>query len=545
MLSITNLSLYYPDETPCRKAGAQMTAHMGSVAAQKPTLQKAILQKPTLCNISFKVQQGECVVVCGKSGSGKSSLLHAINGLATRYYNARITGQIRCNGAELTSLHIYEISQLVASVFQNPKTSFFNVNTTMELVFALENMGVDPGEMQRRIDALSERIPIAHLLNRDIFALSGGEKQLLAIAAAYITCAPVIVLDEPSSNLDAELIDAMAKLLAILKSQHVSLIIAEHRLYYAMDIAGRVIVLEHGHVCMDTSARAFCALGEDERQRMGLRCITKPQLAARFAQPLAQGAECAAGAACATSAARKTGAECATGAVRKTGAECETGSELKPQHIAYLTITHLELAFSATHKLCIQKYPLYDHCIYGIVGKNGLGKSTLLRALMGLQKGATVTRGKNAGKRLSRRARSRYASWVMQDVSYQFFMESAAEELCFGTNVKPCELTDPHSQAYALLSNLNLLQYITKHPFSLSGGQRQRLAIAVALLQQRDVVFMDEPTSGMDFEHMMRISRVLAAARAHKHLIVIVSHDVEFLNATADYIINLEDFICS
>lgn len=529
MLSITNLSLYYPDETSCRNADAQMTMQMDCVGAQNPTL-----QKPTLCNISFSVQQGECVVLCGTSGSGKSSLLHAINGLATRYYNARITGQIHCNGSELTSLHIYEISQLVASVFQNPKTSFFNVNTTMELVFALENMGVDPGEMQRRIDALAQRIPIAHLLNRDIFALSGGEKQLLAIAAAYITCAPVIVLDEPSSNLDAELVDAMAKLLAILKSQHVSLIIAEHRLYYAMDIADRVIVLEHGHVCMDMSARAFCALGEDERHRMGLRCITKPQLAARFAQPLAQGA------ACATSAARKTGAKCATGAVRK------TGTEHKPQHIAYLTITHLELAFSATHKLCIQKYPLYDHCIYGIVGKNGVGKSTLLRALMGLQKGATVTRGhtrgKNAGKRLSRRALSRYASWVMQDVSYQFFMESAAEELCFGTNVKPCELTDPHSQAYALLSNLNLLQYITKHPFSLSGGQKQRLAIAVALLQQRDVVFMDEPTSGMDFEHMMRISRVLASAKAHKHLIVIVSHDIEFLNATADYIINVEDY---
>lgn len=515
MLSITNLSLYYPDETPCSKAGAHMTAQMGSVAAQKPTL----------CNISFNVQQGECVVLCGKSGSGKSSVLHAINGLATRYYNARITGQIRCNGAELTSLHIYEISQLVASVFQNPKTSFFNVNTTMELVFALENMGVDPREMQRRIDALSERIPIAHLLNRDIFALSGGEKQLLAIAAAYITCAPVIVLDEPSSNLDAELVDAMAKLLAILKSQHVSLIIAEHRLYYAMDIADRVIVLEHGYVCMDTSARAFCALGEDERQRMGLRCITKPQLAARFAQPLAQGA---------------ARADCAS------GAKLTAGAELKPQHIEYLTISHVEFAFSATHKLCINEYPLYDHCIYGIVGKNGVGKSTLLRALMGLQKGATVTRrqacGKNAGKRLSRRALSRYASWVMQDVSYQFFMESAAEELCFGTNVKPCELTDPHSQAYALLSNLNLLQYITKHPFSLSGGQKQRLAIAVALLQQRDVVFMDEPTSGMDFEHMMRISRVLASAKAHKHLIVIVSHDIEFLNATADYIINVEDF---
>ncbi len=511
MLSITNLSLYYPDETSCRNADAQMTMQMDCVGAQNPTL-----QKPTLCNISFSVQQGECVVLCGTSGSGKSSLLHAINGLATRYYNARITGQIHCNGSELTSLHIYEISQLVASVFQNPKTSFFNVNTTMELVFALENMGVDPGEMQRRIDALAQRIPIAHLLNRDIFALSGGEKQLLAIAAAYITCAPVIVLDEPSSNLDAELVDAMAKLLAILKSQHVSLIIAEHRLYYAMDIADRVLVLEHGHVCMDTSARAFCALGEDERQRMGLRCITKPQLAARFAQPLAQGAELTAGA------------------------------ELKPQHIEYLTISHVEFAFSATHKLCINEYPLYDHCIYGIVGKNGVGKSTLLRALMGLQKGATVTRrqacGKNAGKRLSRRALSRYASWVMQDVSYQFFMESAAEELCFGTNVKPCELTDPHSQAYALLSNLNLFQYITKHPFSLSGGQKQRLAIAVALLQQRDVVFMDEPTSGMDFEHMMRISRVLAAAKAHKHLIVIVSHDVEFLNATADYIINVEDY---
>ena len=175
--------------------------------------------EPVLQDITLSLKAGECLVVTGESGSGKSSLIHAINGLAFHYSQGVGKGHIRFDGEDIETLPIYRIALQIASVFQNPKTHFFNVNTTLELLFYMENMGLDRAEMDRRMEDLLKIFPIEHLLGRNIFALSGGEKQILSVASCYLAGCKLIVMDEPSSNLDEASIAVLKKMLPVLKER--------------------------------------------------------------------------------------------------------------------------------------------------------------------------------------------------------------------------------------------------------------------------------------------------------------------------------------
>src|SRR3712207_3308620 len=166
-----------------------------------------------LRDINFSIGEGECIVLTGESGSGKSSIINSINGLAFEYENSIVSGSIKLDGVELKDLELYEISLMISSVFQNPKTHFFNIDTTLELLFYLENMGLDRKEMDYRMEEMLKVFPIEHLLGRSIFELSGGEKQILCVASCYISGSKVIVLDEPSSNLDDKYIEILKDML--------------------------------------------------------------------------------------------------------------------------------------------------------------------------------------------------------------------------------------------------------------------------------------------------------------------------------------------
>ena len=233
--------------------------------------------------INLNVSPGECVVLTGESGSGKSSIINAINGLGARYDNARIEGTITLDGDELTQKQIYEIAMLASSVFQNPKTHFFNVDTTQELLFFLENTGVPKKDMQKRLQDVLSLFPIAHLLNRSIFELSGGEKQILCLASAYISGCKLILLDEPTSNLDHISIALLTDMLKCLKQQGITLLIAEHRLYYLRDILDRLIHIQKGEIQRCYTQEEFAHLTCDELHARGLRsnsdnALTVPEL---------------------------------------------------------------------------------------------------------------------------------------------------------------------------------------------------------------------------------------------------------------------------
>ena len=440
--------------------------------------------KKVLDDINLIVADGECVLLTGESGSGKSSIINSINGLAFEYENAKFSGSIKVDNKDLKGMELYEISLMISSVFQNPKTHFFNVDTTLELLFYLENIGLDRKEMESRMEDMLKLFPIKHLLGRSIFDLSGGEKQILCVAACYISGCKIIVLDEPSSNLDDKYIDILKEMLQILKNKGITLIIAEHRIYYLTDLADRIILVRKGEL--------FKELTKDEllnsEKQLGLRSAIKTNLKVQSKS---------------------------------------VGNDLN--------IKKLEYNFKDGSGLKIDDISFGLGNIYGITGKNGCGKSTFIRVMTGLDdKGKSeITFNR---KILNKKDRLKNSSLVMQDVNHQLFTDSVEEEIKLGVKDLSQDRLDK------VLFGLELTELKDRHPMSLSGGQKQRVAIASVLCKSSRFIFFDEPTSGMDYKNMIRISKLIKEMSTKDNIIFIVSHDNEFLNETADSILCLEEF---
>ena len=476
--------------------------------------------------INLNVSPGECVVLTGESGSGKSSIINAVNGLGAHYDNARIEGTIALDGDELTQKQIYEIAMLASSVFQNPKTHFFNVDTTQELLFFLENTGVPKQNMQKRLQDLLSLFPIAHLLNRSIFELSGGEKQILCLASAYISGCKLILLDEPTSNLDHISIALLADMLKCLKQQGITLLIAEHRLYYLRDILDRLVHIQKGEIQRCYTQEEFAHLTCDELHARGLRSNSDDALTVPELLPYAANTSAEPGAEAGTEPGTEPGTEAGT----EPGAEA--GTELRIEKLALSFSTQRNVRANG---LFISGLTFQTNNIYGIVGKNGCGKSSFIKSLIGVMKRSKETVFYQ-GKQCNKRRRVALSSLVMQDVNSQLFSESVEHELTLThTNMTEASLD-------ALLEQLNIRAFKQAHPMSLSGGQKQRVAIATSVVDGAALMFFDEPTSGMDYKNMLAISRCIQALKTRKRIIFIVSHDVEFLNLTCDYALNIERF---
>lgn len=446
-----------------------------------------------LKDISFQVEEGEAVLLAGLSGSGKSSILNAINGIAKNYDECSISGEVLYNGRNLLDEKMYKIASLISTVFQNPKTHFFNVDTTRELLFYLENIGLKREEMKKRLDALLTLFPISHLLDRSIFDLSGGEKQILCIASAYISGNKIIMLDEPSSNLDEKYTEILRTMLTVLKEKRITLIIAEHRLYYVRDIIDKVILIKKGIIEQIFTGSEFFTETDEFFSKNGLRSPRKTALKKPFIKTAL------------------------LESVPKDG----------------LFIKNLQYNFTKNRALEVKHILFNFGKIYGIVGKNGCGKSTFIKSLIGLLKKSKEEIFID-GRKLSKNARIKISSLVMQDVNHQLFTDSLKNELLLNNE-------EARPEVDGVLERLSLLAYKERHPMSLSGGQKQRLAIAQVALSRKSIVCFDEPTSGMDYKHCLEIAFIIQSLKKSNTIILIISHDTEFLNLTVDEVVNVEN----
>ena len=442
-----------------------------------------------LKHIDLTIPDGQCVLLCGRSGCGKTTLTRLINGLIPQFFVGELSGQILLDGENLAELPMYRIAEKVGSVFQNPRTQFFNVDTDSEIAFGMENEAVLQEQMMRRVAETAKALHIENLLGRNIFALSGGEKQKIAFASVYAMSPQVYLLDEPSSNLDMTAIGELREHLRLIKSQGKTVIVAEHRLYYLTDVADRIIYLENGRIAGDFTLKQFAALSAEKRQSMGLRAIDlqeeKPLFAAVSKQP------------------------------------------------PVLELQNVALAYKKQAVLSNISLQAAPGDIIAVVGHNGAGKTTFSRALCGLHKETTGAYLWN-GKTQKMKERMKRSYMVMQDVNYQLFAESVEEECTFGIKQPDTALAEQ------TLEELGLAPFRERHPNTLSGGQKQRLAAAASMVCGKELLVFDEPTSGLDYDSMVRLSSLIRRLSDMGKVIFIVTHDYEFVCRTCTRVLHLD-----
>ena len=480
-----------------------------------------------LNDISISVKKGECILLTGISGCGKTSVLRTINGLIPNYYEGKLLGSIEVLGESIKEKPIYDISKKVSTVFQNPKSQFFNLDTTSEILFFLENMGTPFEKMHQRLNFISEFLNIKHLLDRNIFNLSGGEKQMIAIASALAADTDIIVMDEPTSNLDLYYIEKIAEVISLLKKSGKTLIISEHRLYFLNELIDRAFLIKEGKLEKEFSQQEFLALSEQNRKELLLRPITMNKNVFNRLEDSdymqVQSPE----------------------TIRKNKEDKNT----EDTKSAHLTVENLFYRFKKEKDdfLRVQNLKMEFGKVIALTGKNGQGKSTFAQCLTGLLKAKKDSVLLN-GKKINAERRLELSYMVLQDVGYQLFTESVEDEIALGKNkkIKPKQSAatenkeDGIPDVEAILKAMNLTELKDKHPLSLSGGQKQRVSIGAAISSGARIIIMDEPTSGMDYFHMKETAKLINSIRSNQTLILIISHDFEFLSLVTDEIILME-----
>lgn len=447
---------------------------------------------PAISDVSFEVAPGECVLLCGQSGCGKTTVTRLLNGLVPNFFQGKLDGSCTVLGLTSGQSPIEDYVPLVGSVFQNPKTQYFHTNTTSELAFPCENVGMPRDEILARIQACAARYGLEPLLDRSIFQLSGGEKQRTAVGAATMLSPRLLVLDEPTSNLDAAAIEALHQILLTLRAEGVTIVLAEHRLAWAADLVDRYLYFADGRLMQTWTRTDFLQIPDAVLRGYGIRTNDLAPYRTTLREK-----ECL-----------------AAKAPRLTLAGLTIGYEQKSP-----VLTLPDLSFGAGE-------------IVGLMGHNGIGKTTLIRTICGLIRPLAGTIEFD-GKALNERQRRRKCYLVMQDVNYQLFSDSVREEILMDT-------TD-ETRCHEVMEALGLAALADRHPMSLSGGQKQRVAIASAMVSDREIILLDEPTSGLDRYHMDQVGALLTGLRAQGKTVLLITHDEELAADWCDRVCRLTD----
>jgi energy-coupling factor transport system ATP-binding protein len=480
---------------------------------------------PVLNDLSLTWEEGEFLLVMGPSGSGKSTLLRCLNGLVPHFYGGRMAGRVRVDGHDPVALGPRAMAGVVGFVFQDPEAQFVVDRVEDELAFALENQGLDPLLMRKRIEEVLDQLGIAHLRRRSVSTLSGGERQRVAIAAVMTLQPQVLVLDEPTSQLDPqgaeEVLDTLVKLNQDLG---LTVILSEHRLERVVQYVDRILYLPGmGQSPLLDSPRSV--LGEVE---LTPPLVTLAKALGWSPLPLTikEGRQFA----------RQLALSAQALPRRQVAANASA---------AAITVHGLGFSYNGHPALRNISLDIRQGEFVALMGRNGSGKTTLLKQLVGLLK---PDRGKVqiAAPGLQRVMDTRQApvdriievvGYVPQNPNALLFNDTVRAELDFTRRSHGM----PPVDADELLSRLGLRSHGEQYPRDLSVGERQRVALASILVAEPQILLLDEPTRGLDYQQKAALVTFLQGEKGKGRTIVMASHDVELVATCADRVVLLGD----
>ena len=438
-----------------------------------------------LRNIDLHVEKGELIILSGKSGCGKTTLTRILNGLCPSFYPGKLEGGYSLDGENALKMPIHKLGTMVGSVFQDPRSHFFTVNSSTEVAFGLENHGVTQEKMKRRVEKAFAVFHLEKLKDRNVYELSSGERQLVSILAAWAMDTEILLLDEPTANLDFAAINQLREMLLSLKQQGKTLVISEHRLHYLTDIADEYWVMAQGEIREKRTAQELLALSDEQLSRLSLRTTNLAHLTLQVKQPISPCSE-----------------------------------------TAVLSIRDVGFSYRRNESEILRHCFMRVHTgeVVGLIGSNGSGKTTLGKIVSGLLRadyGEINYNGKPANTRVLRKN----SLFIMQEAEFQFFTNSVINELKYGHKDTP----EICAEIERLLKRFGMWEYRNRHPFSLSGGQMQKLTLMLACLSSKPIIILDEPTAGLDAKSLKSCVALIQEMQKKK-MILIITHDLELIS---------------
>ena len=486
------------------------------------TFQYDAQAEATLKDISFDIAKGEKVLILGPSGSGKSTLAQCLNGIIPNIHKGQAQGQVRIDGQDIFKQSIYDKSQLVSTVLQDPDGQFIGLTVAEDLAFALENDCADQSEMKDKVALWAERLDLTSLLNHRPQDLSGGQKQRVSLAGVLIDESPILLFDEPLANLDPksgqETIDLIDK---IHKEVGATTIIIEHRLedvlYRPVD---RILLVNDGELLFNGSPDELLSstllLENGIREPLYVTVLRQLGFDTRSAQNLSQ------------LDALDLSDLALPDRVLKDKRDSSSDSILKVEGLSVsygdnpTIIEDLSFSLKKGERLAI-------------VGKNGAGKSTLAKALCGFvpSQGKLTYEGQDISQD-SIAERSERIGFVLQNPNQMISQTMIFDEVALGLRLRGIEEAEVEERVHEVLKTCGLYSF-RKWPISaLSFGQKKRVTIASILVLKPEIIILDEPTAGQDYKTYTDIMNFLDSLQKQGHTIVMITHDMQLMLEYSD-----------
>ena len=486
------------------------------------TFQYDAQAEATLKDISFDIVKGEKVLILGPSGSGKSTLAQCLNGIIPNIHKGQAKGQVRIDGQDIFKQSIYDKSQLVSTVLQDPDGQFIGLTVAEDLAFALENDCADQSEMKDKVALWAERLDLTSLLNHRPQDLSGGQKQRVSLAGVLIDESPILLFDEPLANLDPksgqETIDLIDK---IHKEVGATTIIIEHRLedvlYRPVD---RILLVNEGELLFNGSPDKLLSskllLENGIREPLYVTVLRQLGFDTRRAQNLSQ------------LDALDLSDLALPDRILKDKRDSLSDSILKVEGLSVsygdnpAIIEDLSFSLKKGERLAI-------------VGKNGAGKSTLAKALCGFvpSQGKLTYKGQDISQD-SIAERSERIGFVLQNPNQMISQTMIFDEVALGLRLRGIEEAEVEARVHEVLKTCGLYSF-RKWPISaLSFGQKKRVTIASILVLKPEIIILDEPTAGQDYKTYTDIMNFLDSLQKQGHTIVMITHDMQLMLEYSD-----------
>lgn len=474
--------------------------------------------QPLLKDITLTIQPGTLTLVTGSSGSGKSTFLRCVNGLVPHFTGGMIDGSIDVFGSNPIIEGPNGLAEKVGFVFQEPEAQFVFDTIEDEIAFALENRGFSREEMHQRVDSILQKMNLSALRNRRIDDLSGGEKQKIAIASALILEPEVLILDEPTSQLDPTSADEILRLIVALKQKiNLTVLISEHRLERLLPYTDHILNLKPDHSVQFGSVQEI--LQKLEQVPPIITIAKRLNLS-----PLPV-----------------TSQEFPTNALTQECTQIQVRTDVEPHKspCEVIRLDHLSVDFLGTMILKDVSLNLNQGELLTLLGPNGAGKTTLLRAILGLvpSNGTRVLLKENLVE-MTLNDMIQHIGYLPQNPNDLLFSESVIEEL--EVTLKNHNLQKNPESLSAFLEMFGLQDKKYNYPRDLSVGERQRVALAAITVHEPQIIFLDEPTRGLDYQAKFDLGMILKHWRDQGKSILLVTHDVEFAAALSDRAVILE-----